>query len=414
MLAENMIEEVVLEQWQNLKQKPLGLTRDYDYSSITNNQLISVISGIRRSGKSTFLLQLTKYYESFYYINLDDERLLNFSVEDFQRTLLMYQKHFQSKTIFLDEIQNIANWERFIRRIYEEGYKIIITGSNANLLGSELATHLTGRYLLFEMFPFSFKEMLNYHQIDYSLIISSTKAAILARMDEYIQNGGFPEFVQIQNKDYLRQVYNDILYKDLIVRFNIKNHKVFKNLAQYLFTNFTKIISYNSLRKLLSISSVNTIKDYVDYLQQAYLVFECYKFDFSLLKQNTYDKKIYVVDNGLRNAVSFKFSADTSRQMENIVFLELKRRRKQVYFYKTTDNFDVDFLVHENPYLLIQVTYSMMNAETAQRELRALKLAMQELQVNQSIIITYNEEDIITDSERTIEIIPMWKWLLNK
>lgn len=413
MLADNIIEEVVLEQLKSLKQKNKGLERVYESEKIISNPLISVISGVRRSGKSTYLAQLSERFSNFYYLNLDDERLLNFSIEDFQRTLIIYKKHYQSKLIFIDEIQNIPSWERFIRRIYDEGYKIIITGSNSKLLGSELATHLTGRYLKFEMFPFSFKELLQYKNIDFSTIISNTKASILSQLDYYIENGGFPEFINQQNTDYLRQVYNDILYKDLIVRFNIKNHAIFKNLAQFLFTNFTKPISYNSLSKILNVNSVNTIKNYIDYLQQAYLLFECYKFDYSLKKQNTYEKKIYVIDNGLRNAISFKFSADIGRHLENLVFIELKRRSKEVYFYKTKENYEVDFIVHENPIQLIQVTYSMLNNETALREKRALFSAMKELGLKESSIVTYNEQEIITENGYIINIIPVWKWLIE-
>jgi predicted AAA+ superfamily ATPase len=412
MLADNIIEEVILEQLDNLQQRSTGLKRNYKSAKIINNPLISVISGVRRSGKSTYLLQISKQFNNFYYLNLDDERLLGFGVEDFQRTLIIYKKHFQSDVIFIDEIQNVPSWERFIRRIYEEGYKIIITGSNSKLLGSELATHLTGRYLKLEMFPFSFKELLLYRNIDYIKLVSNTKASILSQLDYYIENGGFPEFLNQQNTDYLRQVYNDILYKDLIVRFNIKNHVVFKKLAQFLFTNFTKSVSYNSLRKILNISSVNTVKDYIDYLQQAYLLFECYKYDYSLKRQNTYDKKIYVIDTGLRNAVSFKFSADIGRHLENMIFIELKRRQKEVFFYKTKENYEVDFLLHENPVQLIQVTYSMLDTETAQREKRALFSAMKELNVKQSLIITYNEYDTIKKKEFTINVVPVWRWLL--
>jgi predicted AAA+ superfamily ATPase len=262
------------------------------------------------------------------------------------------------------------------------------------------------------MFPFSFKELLLYRNIDYIKLVSNTKASILSQLDYYIENGGFPEFLNQQNTDYLRQVYNDILYKDLIVRFNIKNHVVFKKLAQFLFTNFTKSVSYNSLRKILNISSVNTVKDYIDYLQQAYLLFECYKYDYSLKRQNTYDKKIYVIDTGLRNAVSFKFSADIGRHLENMIFIELKRRQKEVFFYKTKENYEVDFLLHENPVQLIQVTYSMLDTETAQREKRALFSAMKELNVKQSLIITYNEYDTIKKKEFTINVVPVWRWLL--
>jgi len=225
--------------------------------------------------------------------------------------------------------------------------------------------------------------------------------------------GGFPEYIKHQDIEDLQSTYNDIIYKDLIARFGIKNQKAFKNLALYLLSNFTKEMSYNSLKALTGISNSNTIKDYIEYLQQAYLLFECYKFDYSLKKQTIYNKKVYVIDNGMRNSIAFKFSKEHGQLLENLVYIELKRRNKHIFFYKTKENHEVDYVLHENPIKLIQVSYTMFEKQTAEREKRALISAMKELNLKESMIITYNEEMIINEDNKEIKVIPVWKFLMT-
>jgi predicted AAA+ superfamily ATPase len=411
MIAQDVLEEVVYEQYNTFINKNAGISRSININYITTSHLITVITGIRRSGKSTLMRQIAKHYSDFYYINFDDERIASFIVDDFRLLMLVFQKKTASKVIFLDEIQLVENWEIFVRRLFEEGYKIIVTGSNARLLSSELATHLTGRYHKIELYPFSFSEFLKFKQFEYSEPTSQQKAQLLNHLDDYIANGGFPEYRMLNDKEYLKTVYNDVIYRDLIVRFGIKNIQIFKQLSNYLFTNFTKETSYNSLGKLFKIGSATTIGEYIDYLQQAYLVFECYKYDYSFRKQLVYNKKIYVIDNGLRNAIAFNFSKNIGQNLENIVFLQLKRQQKEIYFYRSKENFEVDFVIHQNPVELIQVTYSMLDTETANREKRALYHAMKELNLHKATIITYNEENTILENEKEIKIIPIWKWL---
>jgi len=408
------LEEVVLDQKENLLYKNLGIIRNIDLQKAISTKQITVISGVRRCGKSTLLLHLMKHFEQFSYLNFDDERLINFEVSDFQTLMLIFKKYSKSKVIFFDEIQNIKNWERFIRRIFDEDYKIFITGSNAKLLSSELATHLTGRYIKIELFPFSFVETLNYNKIDYIKLSSNNKAQILKLFDNYLTSGGFPEMVKFSDNEYLERVYEDIIYKDLIVKYKIRNIKQFKNLAQYLFTNFGGEISYNSLKSALNIKSVTTVQEYVSYLEGSYLSFELYKFDYSLKKQYISNKKIYVIDNGIRNRIAFKFSSDKGKYLENIVFLELKRRKKELYFFKTKSNKEIDFLYAENSeYHLIQVCYSLADFTTKQREIKAIVEANREIQNTQNFILSYSEEENIRIDDIDIQIIPVWKWLLG-
>jgi len=347
------IQEIVLDQLELFKRKDKGTEREIDFEKCMKLPHIVVISGIRRCGKSTLLKQITEKYDTFYYVNFDDERFIDFSVSDFQNLMLVFNKNYISKNIFIDEIQNIKGWERFVRRLYEEEYKIYLTGSNAHLLSSDLATHLTGRYIKIELYPFSFSEYLRFNVIDYNSITSEVKSKILQNFDSFLQTGGMPEYAKYKEKEILHRIYEDILYKDLIVKFGIRNINDFKRLSQYLFTNFTGNISYNSLAEILNFNSVTTISEYISYLSEAYLLFEIHKYNASLKKQFTTEKKVYVIDNGIRSAIAFQFSADFGKFLENVIFIELKKRHNEVWYYKTSNNLEIDFLVKTNNELLI-------------------------------------------------------------
>lgn len=331
-MQHNLLERVVFDQLENFKAKNSGVQRNVDFNKVLKSKQILIITGIRRCGKSTLLKQLSEKLDSFYYLNFDDERLLKFTIEDFDNLLILWKKQYKSRTILLDEVQNVKNWERFIRRIYDEGYKVILTGSNAKLLSGELSTHLTGRHTKLELYPFSFKEYLSYKGFDTTSMKSTDRLAKLLKLtDEYVEHGGFPEYVIYRDEDYLKRIFEDILYKDLIVRFKIREIKSFRELANFLFTNFTSEISYNSLQRALNFKSVVSVKNYIGHLQESYLLHELYKYDYSLKKQIIYNKKIYSVDNGLRNQVSFRFSEDSGKLLENTVFLQLKRSGKDIY-----------------------------------------------------------------------------------
>ncbi len=413
-MKRELIETLVLDQKELLEKKEQGLARMVDLQKLITTKQITVISGIRRSGKSTLLLQIMQEYKEFSYMNFDDERLINFDVSDFQTLLSVFAKFTKSKVVFFDEIQNIEGWERFIRRIFDDGYKIFITGSNAKLLSSELATHITGRYIKIELFPFSFSEFLTYRNVNYQKLSSSTRSEIMALFDYYLIMGGFPEMIKYDDDEFLMRVYEDILYKDLIVRYKIKNVKQFKNLSQYLFTNFTRSISYNSLKSILNIKSATTVQEYISFLEESYLIFELYKYDYSLKKQFVSNKKVFTIDNGIRNKIALMFSADKGKFLENLVFIELKRRKKEIYFYKTTRYLEIDFLYHENKqFHLLQVSYGLDNVKTREREIKAIVDAANELPSTKNLILTYDEEDSIVENEVEIKILPVWKWLLG-
>ena len=413
MINLSKLEEIAADQFNNFKNKNTGVIRDIDFKKYLKTKQITVISGIRRCGKSILLAQFSKEFKNFYYLNFDDERLINFNVSDFDNLMIAWQKKYSSKTIFLDEIQNVENWERFVRRIYEEGYKIFITGSNAKLLSSELTTRLSGRYFKMELYPFSFKEFLNFKKIDYHKNDTKNKVKVFKSFDYYLKNGGFPEFIQYKDNEFLKRIYEDVLYKDLLIRFNIREIKAFKQLSDFLFTNFTKEISYNSLKNILGFKSVTSVKNYIEFIQESFLVFELYKYDYSLKKQYVSDKKIYIIDNGIRNVIAFSFSADSGRLLENLVFLELKRRGQEIYYFKNKK--ECDFAIREKNKIktVIQVTDNLNN-NNKEREISGLLAAMEKFKLKKGFILTKDQEDIIKNEKSIINVIPVWKWLLEE
>lgn len=408
------LETIILDQRDAFEKKEIGIPRVDSVKPYTDNPRIVVISGVRRCGKSTLLRQFADHVRPYYYLTFEDERLLSFTVEDFQNLMLIWQKQFSAKTVLLDEIQNIPKWELFVRRIQDQGYKVYITGSNANLLSSELATHLTGRYLTIELYPFSFDEYLNLHGINHTTTPSTAQQAkILRAYEDYLQEGGFPEKDVYHNPDILKKTYEDIIYRDIITRFKIRDTKTFRQMASYLFSNIGKETSYNNIRNMLNIATTSTVREYIHHMQEAYMIFELYKYDFSLKKQYTSDKKIYCIDSGMRKVVSFHHSQDRGRVLENTVFLELKRRGHELYFFK--HNHECDFLIYENGIIktAIQVTTSL-SFENREREIKGLKEAYRYCNPHELLILTDYQNEMHTEDGMKIQVTPIWKWLLQQ
>ncbi|MBU3924640.1 ATP-binding protein [Patescibacteria group bacterium] len=412
MMDIKQLEDIALDQANAFGGKEQGLEREIDFKKFLKTKQIVVVSGVRRSGKSTLLRQISKKIDSFYYVNFDDERLINFKVEDFNNLLIVWKKQFSSKNILIDEIQNVFSWERFARRIHDEGYKIFITGSNAKLLSSELATHLTGRYFKLELYPFSFREVLNFYNVKFDHLTSDAKAEIFKTFDDYLKNGGFPEYLKHQEAEFIKRAYEDIVYKDIITRFGIRETKPFRQLANFLFANFAKEISYNSLKNILDIKSAVSVKNYIGFLEESYLLFELYKYDFSIKKQLAADKKIYVIDNGMRNNVAFYFSEDRGRLLENMVFLELRRRGREIYYYK--DKNECDFIIQDKGKIIEAFQVSQeINRSNEKREIDGLIGAMEQFNLKTGILLTENMEEERKIGKRKIKIMPVWKWLLG-
>ena len=408
----NLLEEVVLDQLNNFLKKNPGMERMIDFDKYLKTKQIVVISGIRRCGKSTLLKQLSLRLKDFYYINFEDERLLDFNLEDFNNLLVVWKKNFNSKNILMDEIQNVDNWELFVARLREEGYKVFITGSNSKLLSSELATRLTGRYFLIKLYPFSFKEFLSLKKINYDILTSDIKAKILKLFDKYLFSGGFPDYIMYQDDEFLESTYRDIIYKDIVARFKIREIKRFRQFTNFLFTNFAREVNYNGIAEALKIKSANSVINYIGTLEESYLIFELFKYDYSEKEHYKGNKKIYVIDNGMRKKIAFSFSEDRGRFLENMVFIELKRRRKEIFYFKNEG--ECDFVINEKSKIVnaIQVC-SNLNAYNEQREINGLIEAMNKFNLKKGYILTENQEEKKLIDGMKVNILPVWKFCLN-
>jgi len=379
------------------------------------NPFIIVISGIRRSGKSTLLNQAKLKYPG-YYLNFDDDRLINFKLEDFQNLYEIFIELYGEKDIFyFDEIQNIDGWERFVRRLHDSEKKVFITGSNATMLSRELGTHLTGRHLAINLFPFSFREFLKLKSFEIKkndIYLIEKKVLIKKYFEDYLNNGGFPEYLKTENKDYLKILYENILYRDIIVRYNLSNEKALKELVYIAASTISKEISFNSIKKLLNLGSSTTVKDYFDFLENSFLVFLIPKFNYSLKKQIYANKKVYLIDTGLAKYVGYRVSKDIGNLLENLVFIELKRKRKEIFYY--SDKHECDFVIREGLKIreCIQVCYDLNDGDR-EREINGLLEALNKFKLKEGLILTNDQEEELKLNGKKIVIKPVWKWLLE-
>jgi predicted AAA+ superfamily ATPase len=423
-MDKTLLKEVILEQRQMQESLELGIERDV-LPSIEKCFALPhsvVISGIRRTGKSTLLSQLIQshYKNKYYYFNFEDERLIDFKAEDFNMLYeILIELYGERQTFFLDEIQNVSKWEFFVRRMQDAGCKFFITGSNASLLSKELGTKLTGRTIVSELYPFSFREFLlfkGYKLQKNSLSLTKERAVIKKYFNEYLKVGGMPEYLKYKDPVVLKRAYEDILYRDIVARHDIKAVKSLRELSFYFMSNMATCFTFNGLKETFHLGSPNTVKSYVNYLEDSFLIFTINKFSYSLKKQSVAPKKVYCIDNGLVEQIAFQFSKNKGKFYENLVFGELKRRAKEeIYYYLTEDGKEVDFLVRENNKIvaLIQVTESLHNDSVRNREVSALVKAMSELKVNKGIILTYDHEEKIEIDGKEIIVRPIYNWLLE-
>ena len=379
---------------------------------------ILIITGIRRSGKSTIqrILQ-QELSESDYYFNFDDERLINFKVQDFQILLEIFIELFgKQSTFYFDEIQNIEGWERFVRRLYESGNKIFITGSNAKLLSKELGTHLTGRYIQLEVYPLSFREIIQHEYpevLNKKVLSTDNIGTILHHFANYLKHGGIPEYFKFRKSEYLKDLYEGILYRDIVARYNISNERHLRELVYYFASNIGKEFSYTKLGETAGLSSPHTVSNYCTYLEKCYLCFFINRYSHSLKKQIQYNKKCYMIDPAMIRTIGFRVSEDKGRLLENVVFLHLKMQGQEIYFHKNRK--ECDFIIRKNNQIIqaIQVTLNLSDDKVRNREIEGLIDAMSTYGLQEGFIITENEERTIKTKGFLIKIIPIWKWLLN-
>ena len=378
---------------------------------------ILAIVGVRRSGKSVFSMLLAKALkEDYAYINFDDERLIGLKTEDLDKVLqTFYELYGNIDLIILDEPQNVEGWELFANRL-RRTKKVVITGSNSNLLSGELATHLTGRYIDFTLYPLSFKEILDFKP---NVYLIEDIARVQKQLDKYLKESGFPEFRNFGSK-IVETIYSDIINKDCLDRYNIKNKKTFKELSKYLTSNFSSEFTYSKLLNIFNLRDVHTVKNYVDYLKESFLITVIERFSPKLKQQVISPKKVYVVDQGICNFLSFKLSKDTGKLFENIVCIELLRRKSinsglEVYYWKDYQQNEVDFVVKHGPKIktLIQVCHNLSENETKEREIKGLIKAGKELKCKELVIISRDKEGEEKTDGKKIKFVPLWKWLLE-
>jgi len=377
-----------------------------------------VFVGLRRAGKTYFLYQLIKEryaeIEKVLYLNFEDERLIDLTYNELDLIIEAYQELYNQKpAIFFDEIQNITHWEKFVRRLADSDYKIMVTGSNAEMLSSEISTTLGGRFLTKEITPLTFSEFLTFNAISLqpNFEFSDQLYKVKQYYEQYIKFGGFPELIRFENKrEYLSNVYQKLFYGDLIARYAITNPKALKLLVKKIAESINNETSINRIKNLIQSVGIplgnNTLFEYLSYLNNSYLIVDISNFASKFVERET-KKKYYFLDTGILNL--FLVDQDT-KLLENLVFIELRRRyEKGIYFFKRKN--EVDFYVPEAK-LLVQVSYNLNAAETRKRELNGLIEAMKELEINDGVIITYDSQETIKIDNFVITVIPAWKWLL--
>ena len=419
----NLLKEVILDQERDLRRTGPGIPRDA-LVTVSKQSAVPhavVISGVRRCGKSTLLHQAMNalYPKGVFYLNFEDERLVDFNVDDFNPLYEIFLELYGKKGVFFfDEIQNVPKWELFVRRMQAKGQKFFITGSNASLLSKELGTKLTGRNVCVELFPFSFTEFLSFKKCALSKdALSFTEERALAKkyFAEYLRHGGMPEYLKYQDPALLKRAYEDILYRDIVSRYGLKQVKALRELGLYLLSNIGGLFSYNNLKESLGIKSVHTVKDFADHLENSYLIFLVNKFSFSLKKQFVAPKKAYCIDNGLAESVAFQFSRNQGKFLENTVFLALRRVSSQIYYYKTANNLEIDFLVKSGKknLTLIQVADNLNAEKTRQREINSLLKGMEELKLQSGLILTGDTEEEASFGRKKRTLKPVYKWLFT-
>lgn len=385
----------------------------YDADELLQNPLIKLITGPRRVGKSVFALLMLQG-KNFAYLNFDDNQLLEKWDEELAMSALddVYPDY---DFMLLDEIQNLPDWNLWVSKLYRRGKNLIITGSNAKMLSSEMATVLTGRYLQIEMLPFSLDETMRWKNISPDRKEQAAQAIVLA--DDYMRNGGYPETIPSRSitKSYLSTLFDSILLKDVAQRHKVRNTTDLYNLATYLLSNFCNPISANELAGELGLSSVATTKKFCDYLNEPYLFFYLPRFNNKLKLMNKAPKKVYVVDNGFVQSTAFNLSENLGRLLENQVFVELLRRGyipgKTLFYYRTRNDKEIDFVTRKGAKVeqLIQVCYDMTSEKTRKREFDALVEAAEELHCDNLLIITNSQEGKFEWKDYQITIIPVFQ-----
>ncbi|SDF01705.1 hypothetical protein SAMN04487996_108208 [Dyadobacter soli] len=402
MILKTVIASVAEAQKANLTILESGLARTAldKLPDITSHALI--VSGVRRCGKSTLLHQLLREkHPDAFYLNFEDTRLYDFEPSDFLRLDSLVTETGQ-KVLFFDEIQIVDRWETYVRQKLDEGCKVVITGSNASLLSRELGTKLTGRQITKELFPFSYSEFCAYRNA-----LPSPDAT-----RDYMATGGFPEYVKSGLEEFMRQLFEDILIRDIAVRYGVRDVRTLQRLALYLVSNIGRLITGNRLKTMFEAGSTSTIMDYLSYFEYTYLFHFVPKFSYSLRKQLVNPRKVYAIDTGVVNANSGSFTDDFGSVFKNPVFLHLRRNYKDIYYF--SEKSECDFVISEKGTVrqVVQVCYDL-NPDNIDRELKGLFEAVAHFGLKEGMLVTFNQTDEFERDGMKALIVPAHQYLAD-
>lgn len=417
-MQSDILKQILIDQKVNFNRNRKLIERDLDLTSYLKTGQVVVITGVRRCGKSSLLYLIKERLElaehEYCYVNFDDERIIPQTALLDQIYLAHLELYKSEPIFFFDEIQNIPNWEKFVNRIHENGLKVYVTGSNANLLSSEIATSLTGRNKTITLFPFSFAEYLKCKgkSIDIKRISSTARSMIQGEFQEYMKFGGFPLVVQEEDLELINHYFQDILYRDIIARYRITQVNELKQIALYLASNTGKLFSYSTLQNIAGVKSTSSIKSYLDYLEQSYLFFYLKKFDYSVKKQIMNSRKVYAIDPAVSSRLGFRFSENKGRILETVIFLQLLRMKKDVFYYSGKK--ECDFIVQEGLEITsaFQVAYEL-NDINMKREVDGLLEAMAAYGLEKGVLITADNQVKSEAIPDQVEVILAWKWLID-
>ena len=425
MVTKDLLRQVIYE--QHALNEPLGVKRKIVQEQVYAPEVL-VISGVRRCGKSVLLQQIrAEQTEQDYCLCFDDDRLLHFEVSDFQLMCDVFAEDFGiQKTFYLDEVQLIEGWEHFVDRLYSHHNKVFITGSNAHLLSKELGTLLTGRHLTQELWPMSlteFMELRNETWQKEDLYTTAGKAKLVNLQNAYLREGGFPQYLQTKNPRYLKELYNDIIYRDIVARHKLSSDRQIREMAYYLASNFTHRFTYLSVAKATGIKSSETVQDYIRYLEEAYLLRILPRFSYKSIDRQT-SRKCYAIDTAfVDDHEDALLTENLGWRLENIVAIELMRRMQyeseQLYYIKQPKSFEVDFALTDRNRVteLVQVTYVFRNPSKRlyNREIGGLLKGSTLTKCNNlTLIMMYGETKDVVVEGKTVHCIEACDWLLQK
>ena len=391
-----------------------------DVAPFLKSGVPKLITGPRRAGKSVYAMQILSD-KNYAYLNFDDTQLLGAFDEDsvMQALAEVFPGY---EYLLLDEVQNLPSWDAWVAKLYRHGVNMIITGSNANLLSSEMATLLTGRHVEIQILPFSLEETLRYREAPIHAELPDEKAKLALEMEDYLKKGGYPEIIKNREIEqaYLSALFDSIILKDVAQRHKIRKITELYDLADYLISNYSNPLSYNEIAEELSLGSVTTVKKFCGYLAEPYLFFYLPRYDNKLKEMKKAPRKVYVIDNGFIDTRSFELSSNNGRQLENMVFIELLRRgfdlKKSLFYYRTSNDKEIDFVTRDGRIVtsLIQVSYDISKTKTRERELDALIMASEELKCNNLFLINWGQDGILNYKGKTVQLVSAIEWFIPR